>query len=120
MSRMRALGLVIAFPVLTATPAYSWHGSGNITALVIDPKTPTTLYAVTCDRGVFKSTDGGATWSATSLANIWSAAGLTIMWVTALAIDPQTPTILYAGGIPNECGSGEFIGEWDQAGGDKT
>jgi photosystem II stability/assembly factor-like uncharacterized protein len=38
------------------------------------------------------------------------------MWVTALAIDPQTPTMLYAGGIPNDCGSGILIGDWYQAG----
>ena len=39
---------------------------------------------------MFKSTDGGATWSAFN-------AGLTITLVTALAIDPATPTIVYAG-----------------------
>src|SRR2546427_13189597 len=113
MSRMRALGLVlalvIAFPVLTATPAYSWHGSGNITALVIDSKTPTTLYAVTCDRGVFKSTDGGASWNAT---------GLTGVGVLALAIDPLTPTMLYAGEIALDCDWVPFDGESFQRGGE--
>jgi uncharacterized repeat protein (TIGR01451 family) len=39
---------------------------------------------------VFKSTDGGATWSA-------SYTGLANTDVIALAIDPQTPTTLYAG-----------------------
>src|SRR2546422_7635700 len=95
MSGMRAFRSVFAsviFVALTAAPAYSWHGSGSISALAIDSKTPTTLYAVTCDRGVFKSTDGGASWNAT---------GLTGVGVLALAIDPQTPTILYAGGTPN-------------------
>ena len=81
------LAVIIAFPVLRAVPAYSWHGSGNITALAIDPQRPTTLYAGTSDRGVFKTTDGGATWSATGLANVY---------VSALAIDPVTPTTLYA------------------------
>jgi len=73
---------------------------GHILALAIDPQTPTTLYAgiveltgffksifkSTC--GVYKSTDGGASWQAT---------GLTNLLVQALAIDPQTPTTLYAG-----------------------
>src|SRR5437899_12898451 len=71
MSGMPSLRLVLAVItavlVLNTAPAYGWHGSGSITALVIDPKTPTTLYALTCDRGVFTSIDGGATWSATSL-----------------------------------------------------
>jgi hypothetical protein len=39
---------------------------------------------------VFKSTDGGANWSAVNT-------GLTKTLVFALAIDPVTPTILYAG-----------------------
>jgi len=43
------------------------------------------LYAGTSDRGVFKSTDGGASWSATGLSNIF---------VATLAIDPLTPTNL--------------------------
>ena len=38
--------------------------------------------------GVFKSTDGGGTWS-------WN---IDPGSVTALAIDPQTPTTVYAGG----------------------
>jgi hypothetical protein len=40
--------------------------------------------------GVYKSKDGGASWSAMNT-------GLTDLNVTALAIDPSTPTILYAG-----------------------
>jgi len=92
MSSMRTLRLVlavvIAVLVLRAAPAYPWHGTGEITALAIDPLTPTVLYAGTFDRGVFKSTDAGANWSAT---------GLTSVFVTALAIDPQTPSIVYAG-----------------------
>src|SRR3989449_5353840 len=32
---------------------------GSISALAVDPQTPTTLYAGTTSAGVFKSTDGG-------------------------------------------------------------
>jgi hypothetical protein len=39
---------------------------------------------------VFKSTDGGGTWSAVNN-------GLTNAYVWALAIDPQTPSTLYTG-----------------------
>ena len=49
---------------------------------------PSTLYAGTFTDGVFKSTDGGATWA---LAN----AGLTTPRVSAVAIDPSTPSTLY-------------------------
>jgi photosystem II stability/assembly factor-like uncharacterized protein len=61
---------------------------GSITALVVDPQTPTTLYAGTV-AGVFKSTNGAGTWSAAN-------SDLTSTFVVALAIDPLTPT-LYAG-----------------------
>jgi hypothetical protein len=39
---------------------------------------------------LFKTTDGGATWSAANN-------GLTSTDILALAIDPETPTTLYAG-----------------------
>src|SRR3989442_10978587 len=78
----------VVFVALTAIPAGAWHGSGNITAIAVNPLTPTTLYAASSDRGVFKSTDGGVTWSPT---------GVTNAFVTALAIDPQSPSTLYAG-----------------------
>jgi len=61
----------------------------TIYALAIDPATPTTLYAGTDGYGVFKSTNGGAQWSAANT-------GLTATDVTALAIDPVTPATLYA------------------------
>src|SRR5207249_2244542 len=72
-------------------------GIGFTSGLAIDPQTPTTLYATSGSYvgslfigGVFKSTDGGESWSAVS-------AGLPNLPVPALAIDPQTSTTLYAG-----------------------
>src|SRR5262245_6001269 len=62
---------------------------GIIITLAIDPVTPAVLYAGTYE-GVFKSTNGGGSWSAINT-------GLTDMGVEALAIDPATPTTLYAG-----------------------
>ena len=56
-------------------------------AIAIDPITPTTLYAGT-GAGVFKSTNGGETWSLTDAGP---------PNVLALAIDPITPSTLYAG-----------------------
>ena len=61
-----------------------------VNALVADPATAGTLYAGTLTSGVFKSTDGGATWT---IANT----GLTNPDVSALAADPSTPGTLYAG-----------------------
>ena len=66
--------------------------------LVIDPTDPSTLYAGTdwvnpgssVGDGVFKSTDGGDNWVAINT-------GLTNRRVHALAIDPASPSTLYAG-----------------------
>ena len=87
MRHTRAFGSLIAsfiFVALASGAAYSWHGSGDITAVAIDPVTSTTLlFAGTPRDGVFKSIDGGTTWSTTGLADIY---------VGAVAIDPTTPT----------------------------
>ena len=57
---------------------------------MVDPITPSTVYAGTDGGGVFKSTDGGGSWSAVN-------AGLPDLHVSALAIDPATTSTLYAG-----------------------
>jgi photosystem II stability/assembly factor-like uncharacterized protein len=64
------------------------HGPASeaVGALAIAPTNPTTLYVSAGGDGVFKSTDGGDTWSATGLHSS----------VAALTIDPATPTTLYA------------------------
>ena len=71
----------------TWSPVNNGLTNKSVWALAIDPSTPTTLYAGTWN-GVFKSINGGTTWSAN---------GLTGNGVFALAIDPSTPTTLYAG-----------------------
>src|SRR5437016_2862110 len=68
---------------------------GTVTALAINPATPTTLYAGTFSgAGVFKSTNGGASWTA---INSGLPGPQVAAHVLALAIDPATPTTLYAG-----------------------
>jgi hypothetical protein len=62
---------------------------GAILSLVADPTTPDTLYAGTSSSGVFKSVDGGSTWSPAST-------GLpSTIDIRSMAIDPVTPTTLY-------------------------
>ncbi|MCX6097436.1 MAG: stalk domain-containing protein [Caldiserica bacterium] len=72
--------------VWTQLPLYG----GGVFSLVINPATPTTLYAGTYSGGVFRSTDSGATWTAVNT-------GLTSQDIRSLAINPATPTTLYAG-----------------------
>jgi hypothetical protein len=80
---------------------------GSVTALAINPTTPTTLYAGTDGGGVFKSTNSGGTWANT---------GLTNLYIAALAVNPTAPTTLYAGtstgGVHKSTNSG---GAWAAA-----
>jgi photosystem II stability/assembly factor-like uncharacterized protein len=65
---------------------------GGVADLVIDPSHTATLYAAAAGlrRPVFKSSDGGATWTN-------SSAGLPRgVVIAALAIDPSAPSTLYA------------------------
>lgn len=63
---------------------------GRTRALLIDPVNPNILYAGGVAGGVWKSTDGGASWMALTdqMANLA---------VVALAFDPSNSGILYAG-----------------------
>jgi photosystem II stability/assembly factor-like uncharacterized protein len=61
-----------------------------VVALALDPADASTLYAATAGHGVFKSTDGGVTW--TRLGQV-----LRHSVVTALILDPQDRATLYAG-----------------------
>ncbi len=71
--------------------------------IVIDPQTPDTLYTATYD-GVFKSMNGGGSWSAVSN-------GLPSQYTGGLAIDPKTPGTLYvimgSGGIYKSVNGGQ-------------
>jgi photosystem II stability/assembly factor-like uncharacterized protein/alpha-tubulin suppressor-like RCC1 family protein len=62
---------------------------GLIRDLVVNPQTPTMLYAATQNAGLFK-TDAAGNWHALNK-------GLTDTDIWSLAIDPQMPTTLYAG-----------------------
>ncbi len=70
-------------------------GSDYMSVLMIDPQDSNTIYAAShgvvdgedADNGLFKTTDGGATWTALDFFAL----------VTALAIDPQTQGTVYAG-----------------------
>ncbi len=75
----------------------TWSATGltkiNLTALALDPTGSNTLFASSA-QAIYKSTDGGATWNRASeglsrLATLGAS-------ITALAIDPGNPAIVYA------------------------
>jgi hypothetical protein len=106
-----------AFKSVDGAESWSPSGSGltgapgeDVRAPVIDLLRPDTLYAGTYGYGqaVFKSMDGGAHWSPANT-------GLGSTWVRALAIDPRTPTTLYAGTDQGVFKSVEGAATWSLA-----
>jgi photosystem II stability/assembly factor-like uncharacterized protein len=64
--------------------------SGRVTAIAIDPLDPATLYLAAARGGVWKSEDGGVSWTPKSDNEASLAIG-------ALALAPSSPNVLYAG-----------------------
>jgi photosystem II stability/assembly factor-like uncharacterized protein len=78
--------------------------------LVFDPRNSSTLYVYfdgssNCS-GLFKSTDGAASWNAASTG--LPPALFTYPGINALLADPKNPGTLYASGVPVSWGGGVF------------
>jgi photosystem II stability/assembly factor-like uncharacterized protein len=68
---------------------------GYVYALVVDRRDPDIVYAGTWEKGVFKTTDGGASWRSVGLGS-----------VNTLALDPRDPDTIYAGAVGAAVGAG--------------
>ncbi len=68
----------------------NYFNSGRIASFAIDPTNNNTVYAGGAEGGVWKTTDGGNTW--TPLTDDQPA-----LAIGALAIDPSSPQTIYAG-----------------------
>jgi hypothetical protein len=80
----------------------SW--SGRTSAIAIHPTNPDIAYVGTAQGGLYRTMNGGATWTPL-LDNALSIA------IGAVAIAPSDPTIVYVGtGESTLCGSGCYIG----------
>ncbi len=72
--------------------------TGRVTSIAVDPTNASKVYLGTAQGGVWRSLDGGATWT-----SIFDNAQT--MAIGALALAPSNPTILYVGtGEFNSCG----------------
>jgi hypothetical protein len=72
--------------------------SGRVTAIAVDPSNANKVYLGTAQGGVWRSLDGGTTWT-----SIFDNAQT--MAIGALAVAPSSPTTLYVGtGEFNGCG----------------
>jgi len=77
-----------------SSAAWSWLGPGNrggrTRAFAIDPNVPDIMYAGGVAGGIWKTTDGGASWNVADDLLINLA-------VTSIALDPNDTSVLYAG-----------------------
>jgi photosystem II stability/assembly factor-like uncharacterized protein len=62
---------------------------GYVYALVVDPRNPETVYAATWERGLLKSTNGGASWRPLGLRTSEDA----------VVLDPKDPETIYVGAM---------------------
>jgi photosystem II stability/assembly factor-like uncharacterized protein len=95
-----ALGLAAAHPATAAVDQWSQIGpfGGPVTAVAVHPLNADLAYATTINNGLFKSTDGGVTWTP-------SNQGLATRAHYALALDPADPRRLYVG-VAGTAGTG--------------
>ena len=71
------------------SPVGPYRHGGAVTAIAVDPLTPSTVYVGTQLYGLFRSVDAGQTWPAVNN-------GLTSYSILSLAIDPVTTSTVYA------------------------
>ena len=97
------------------------ENSEHIQNIVIDPRNSNVVYVSAIgplwsaggDRGVYKTTDGGATWKA--VLTISPDTG-----VTEIVIDPRKPDVLYAAALQRRRAVGQLIGGGPESGIYKT
>jgi uncharacterized protein (TIGR03437 family) len=86
------------------TPLGPGNIGGRTRALLVHPTTPNVMYAAGVSGGIWKTTNGGQSW--TPLADLMANIA-----VNSLALDPKNPDVIYAG-----TGEGFIVGEQDTLG----
>jgi photosystem II stability/assembly factor-like uncharacterized protein len=96
------MGLAAAWRSIGPTTINSGAAAGRVTAIAIHPTSPLTVYAGGAQGGVWKSTDGGQTWTSISDTQCSLAIG-------SITIDPVNPNIIYVGtGEQNNSGDSYY------------
>ncbi len=92
----------------------SWQRIGlpdnaEVAALAVDPRSPAILFAATIGFGLYRSTDGGASWAP-------AHEGITSRRFLAVAIDAESPSVVYAGTLRSVYRSTDGGTSWQPAG----
>lgn len=90
-----------------ASWSFVWSGlpATRVQALAIVPGSPATLFAGTLTPtgvpsvGIFRSTDSGATWTASDDGIIDTSTGVSPVDVESIAVDPRNPNVVLAGSL---------------------
>jgi len=78
---------------------------GSVTSIAVDPVDAQTIYATSATGGIFKSTDGGTTWSTINQ-------GLTTTDIRSILVHPKNKNLIYAGGVGTLFQSTDGGGRW--------
>lgn len=81
------------------------NGNGRLNCISFHPTDANTIFVGAPSGGVWKTTDGGATW--TEYSN-----GLIRLGVSSIAIDPNTPSTLYIGTGDRDANTSPGYGVW--------
>jgi photosystem II stability/assembly factor-like uncharacterized protein len=101
--------------------AYTGPAGTAIRLVALAPSSPSTIYAATYLGFVFRSTDGGGTWSVMN-------SEIVLGGLRALAVHPRNPEVLYVGTVRDSAFEQDPIGvfrsadggkTWERAGGDR-
>ena len=101
------------------TPIFGGQPVASVGALAVAPSDPKTIYAGTGEtdirsdlstgNGVYKSTDGGSTWTHIGLADTRQ--------ISRIVIDPQNPAVVYVGALGHAYGPNEERGVYESVDG---
>ncbi len=78
-------------------------GNGRINTIAFDPNNSDIIWVGTPSSGLWKTTDGGSSWSIKN-------PGLEVLGVSAIAIDPTNSDIIYIGTGDRDAGDSRSIG----------
>lgn len=77
-------------PTVNGSTTYTEPASGRIVGIAPDPSDPATIYVAAAGGGVWKTTDGGTSW--TPLTDDQAT-----LFMGAIAVAPSDPSVVYAG-----------------------
>jgi hypothetical protein len=93
LSTLSVIDTIIIWPPWWWCSSWTSQGpaniNGRIKSLAVDPTNGTVIYAGAADGGVWKTTDGGASWYPTMRLELSMAIG-------AVAVAPSSPNVVYA------------------------